>query len=63
MASRDSHSHRASKPAASPAELPVVSIIMGSKSDWETMSAASEMLEGVRRRMSAGWYRRIARRG
>ena len=26
-------------------EAPVVSIIMGSKSDWETMSAASEMLK------------------
>ena len=42
MASRDSHSRKASKPAAAPA--PIVSIIMGSKSDWETMSAASEML-------------------
>src|SRR5580698_6573192 len=40
MASRDSHSRKASK-AAVPA---IVSIIMGSKSDWETMSAASEML-------------------
>src|SRR5271168_4027760 len=27
-----------------PAAVPIVSIIMGSKSDWETMSAASEML-------------------
>ena len=27
-----------------PAPAPVVSIIMGSKSDWETMRAASEML-------------------
>src|SRR5580692_3278402 len=40
MASRDSHSRKAGKAAASP----VVSIIMGSKSDWETMQAASEML-------------------
>lgn len=40
MASRDSHSRKASKPPAAP----IVSIIMGSKSDWETMSAASEML-------------------
>ena len=29
---------------------PIVSIIMGSKSDWETMQAASEMLTGIRRR-------------
>jgi 5-(carboxyamino)imidazole ribonucleotide mutase len=27
-----------------PAAQPIVSVIMGSKSDWETMSAASEML-------------------
>jgi 5-(carboxyamino)imidazole ribonucleotide mutase len=40
MASRDSHSRKASKSAA----VPIVSIIMGSKSDWETMQAASEML-------------------
>ena len=40
MASRDSHSRKANK--AAPA--PIVSIIMGSKSDWETMQAASEML-------------------
>src|ERR1700691_645324 len=39
MASRDSHSRKASSPVA-----PIVSIIMGSKSDWETMIAASEML-------------------
>src|SRR5580693_5664019 len=36
---RDSHSRKASSPPA-----PLVSIIMGSKSDWETMRAASEML-------------------
>ena len=42
MASRDSRSLKASK-ATAPAG-PLVSIIMGSKSDWETMSAASEML-------------------
>jgi 5-(carboxyamino)imidazole ribonucleotide mutase len=40
MASRDSHSRKASKATAPP----VVSIIMGSKSDWETMRAASEIL-------------------
>lgn len=48
MASRDSHSRKASKRAvgrqASPAR-PLVSIIMGSKSDWETMQAASEILK------------------
>src|SRR4051794_5373178 len=40
---RASLSRKAGKPklAAAP---PVVSIIMGSKSDWETMQAASEML-------------------
>ena len=37
MASKDSHSHKASS-------SPVVSVIMGSRSDWATMSAASEML-------------------
>lgn len=41
MASRDSRSRKASKPAEAG---PLVSIIMGSKSDWETMSAASEVL-------------------
>jgi len=46
MASRDSHSRKASKRAAAtpPVVAPIVSIIMGSKSDWETMRAASEML-------------------
>jgi 5-(carboxyamino)imidazole ribonucleotide mutase len=39
MASRDLHSRKASEPVS-----PIVSIIMGSKSDWETMSTASEML-------------------
>ena len=42
MASKDSRSHKASKRPSPP---PVVSIIMGSKSDWETMQAASEMLD------------------
>jgi 5-(carboxyamino)imidazole ribonucleotide mutase len=43
MASRDSRSRKASKrPAVAP--TPIVSIIMGSKSDWETMRSASEML-------------------
>jgi 5-(carboxyamino)imidazole ribonucleotide mutase len=40
MASRDSRSRKATGPAL------LVSIIMGSKSDWETMRAASEMLTG-----------------
>ena len=40
MASRVSQSRKAGKAA----ESPVVYIIMGSKSDWETMQAASEML-------------------
>jgi len=51
MASRDSHSRKASKrtvvkqtTVAPPVVSPVVAIIMGSKSDWETMRAASEML-------------------
>jgi 5-(carboxyamino)imidazole ribonucleotide mutase len=46
MASRDSHSRRASKrtAAVAPVGSPIVSIIMGSKSDWETMRAASEIL-------------------
>ena len=46
MASRDSHSRKGSKKTAAgaPVASPVVSIIMGSKSDWETMRAASEML-------------------
>jgi 5-(carboxyamino)imidazole ribonucleotide mutase len=52
MASRDSHSRKASKRVAvvrrigagAPVVSPIVSIIMGSKSDWETMRAASEML-------------------
>ena len=43
MASRDSHSRKASKAGGRSADS-VVSIIMGSKSDWETMRAASEML-------------------
>ena len=48
MASRDSRSRKASNApkaaTAAPTQPPVVSIIMGSKSDWETMRAASEML-------------------
>jgi 5-(carboxyamino)imidazole ribonucleotide mutase len=42
MANRDSRSRKASN--AVPAQSPLVSIIMGSKSDWETMRSASEML-------------------
>jgi 5-(carboxyamino)imidazole ribonucleotide mutase len=46
MASKASHSRKANKAGAGKAPAPpVVSIIMGSKSDWETMRAASEMLE------------------
>src|SRR5277367_4690859 len=42
MANKDSRSRKASKaPAPAP---PLVSVIMGSKSDWETMRSASEML-------------------
>jgi 5-(carboxyamino)imidazole ribonucleotide mutase len=40
MASRDSRSRKASKPIPSP----LVSVIMGSRSDWETMRAASTVL-------------------
>ena len=43
MANRDSRSRKASK-AGALAAPPLVSIIMGSKSDWDTMRAASEML-------------------
>ena len=43
MASRDLHSRKASKPAA-PVPAPLVAIVMGSKSDWETMRAAAEVL-------------------
>jgi 5-(carboxyamino)imidazole ribonucleotide mutase len=43
MANQDSHSHKASKTAPVPA-APAVSVIMGSKSDWETMKAASDVL-------------------
>jgi 5-(carboxyamino)imidazole ribonucleotide mutase len=43
MASRDSHSRKASKRSAAAAP-PIVSVIMGSRSDWETMRAASEVL-------------------
>jgi len=47
MASRASRSRRGSNTAAEVKALapnPIVSIIMGSKSDWETMRAASETL-------------------
>jgi 5-(carboxyamino)imidazole ribonucleotide mutase len=49
MASRDSRSRKASKASTTPAAIvarPIVSVIMGSKSDWDTMRAASEMLTG-----------------
>jgi 5-(carboxyamino)imidazole ribonucleotide mutase len=41
MASQASHSRKGNKTAVAP---PVVSVIMGSKSDWETMKAASDVL-------------------
>jgi 5-(carboxyamino)imidazole ribonucleotide mutase len=47
MASTDSRSRKASKASTTPVPLvvlPIVSVIMGSKSDWETMRAASEVL-------------------
>ncbi len=43
MANQASHSRRASKKQAA-AVPPVVSVIMGSKSDWETMKNASDVL-------------------
>lgn len=43
MAGKASRSRRANKLAAI-VQPPLVSIIMGSKSDWDTMRAASEML-------------------
>jgi 5-(carboxyamino)imidazole ribonucleotide mutase len=42
MASRSSRSRRDSKPG--PPVSPIASVIMGSRSDWETMKAASEVL-------------------
>ena len=45
MAKPDTRSHKGSKGKASaPLPRPIVAIIMGSKSDWETMRAASEVL-------------------
>jgi len=45
MASRDSRSRKASSaPGSPPVAPPLVAVIMGSKSDWETMRASSEML-------------------
>lgn len=43
MANKDSRSRRASKPGVVTA--PLVAVIMGSKSDWETMRGASEILQ------------------
>ena len=43
MANRGSRSRSDSKPAGPPAS-PIASVIMGSRSDWETMRAASEVL-------------------
>lgn len=47
MASRDSRSRKASKPVPGPsakAPGPLVAVIMGSRSDWETMRASDEIL-------------------
>ena len=44
MANQASHSRKASKKTAV-AVPPLVSVIMGSKSDWDTMRHATEMLE------------------
>jgi 5-(carboxyamino)imidazole ribonucleotide mutase len=47
MANQDLPSRKGSKKTLSPeppAVPPIVSVIMGSKSDWETMKAASEVL-------------------
>ena len=44
MASPDSRSRKDSSKKTAVAVPPVVSVIMGSKSDWETMKAASDML-------------------
>jgi 5-(carboxyamino)imidazole ribonucleotide mutase len=43
MANRDSRSRKASK-GSGVSTAPIVSVIMGSRSDWETMRAASEVL-------------------
>lgn len=43
-------------------QKPVVGIIMGSKSDWETMQHASTMLKELACRTSARSCRRTARR-
>ncbi len=45
MAKPDSRSLRANKPASKPVLPPLVSIIMGSKSDWETMQHAAGILK------------------
>lgn len=44
MANKASPSRKAGKKAAASTAPPVVAVIMGSKSDWETMRSASEML-------------------
>ena len=43
MASRDSRSRKSDKRSVAAAP-PIVSVIMGSRSDWDTMRVASEML-------------------
>jgi 5-(carboxyamino)imidazole ribonucleotide mutase len=46
MASRDSRSRKASRPEPGAAlrPVPMVAVIMGSRSDWDTMQAADEIL-------------------
>ncbi len=45
MASRDSHSRKASNPPPEAvAPSPLVAVIMGSKSDWDTMGSADDVL-------------------
>ena len=43
------------------ADAPVVGIIMGSRSDWETMRHAAETLDGARRPPRGRWCPPTAR--
>ena len=43
-------------------DKPLVAVIMGSKSDWETMRHACDILAEFEVRMSGAWCRRIGRR-
>ena len=44
MAKPDTRSRKGSKRSPAPPKPPIVAVIMGSKSDWETMRGASEIL-------------------